>query len=179
MMAVLPESPYRALRRAFIAACEARGVDAIARVHPAKGPDGKPLFMDAAALGPRDAVQAVLAVSDDAAGSALLTALLKDGATPPRDARLVLIHALDPAHFAGAHFVGALGDATWPGAMLAAVATEDLSHVTRLAVLNLTARRLEPALRAALPRAVLTVTTLAPGDFARADAQIRALLASF
>jgi hypothetical protein len=174
MMTVPPESPYRGLRRAFIAACEARGLDAIARVHPAKGPDGKPLFMDAVALGPRDAAQAVLAVSDDAAGSALLTAVLNDGVTPPPDTRLVLVHALDPARFAGV-----AGDAAWPLAMLAAVATEDLARVTRLAVLNLTARALKPALERALPAAAIGATALAAGDFSRADAQIRALLASF
>ena len=57
---------YRAARRAFIAACDAAHVDAIARLHPAKAADGKPLFMDAAALGPRLAAQALMAIAADA-----------------------------------------------------------------------------------------------------------------
>ena len=49
-----PESPnpkaYRAARRGFIAACEKARVETVARLHPAKASDGKPLFMDCAAL---------------------------------------------------------------------------------------------------------------------------------
>ena len=54
---------YRALRRAFIAACEKARIDTVARLHPTKGPDGKPLFMDCAALGPRGASRGVLVVA--------------------------------------------------------------------------------------------------------------------
>jgi len=132
MMAPAAESPYRAHRRAFIAACEAAGVDAIARVHPARGPDGKPLFMDSAAMGPRHAPRAVLLVSRDAAGSRILTELVRGGVLPPPDARLVLVHALDPAAFAGVP-----GDANWSRKMLGAVATEDLAKVKDLAILCL------------------------------------------
>src|SRR5260221_8665862 len=108
-----PESPgtrktYRVARRAFIAACEKAHIDTVARLHPSKGPDGKPLFMDCAALGPRRATKAVLVVGYDAAGSELLVQLLKDVA-PPKDARLVLVHAFDPAAFAGMQ-----GDPAWP-----------------------------------------------------------------
>ena len=68
-----PESPpsqaaYRTARRAFIAACEKAHVETVARLHPSKGPDGKPLFMDCAAMGPRQAAKAVLAVAYDPAG---------------------------------------------------------------------------------------------------------------
>ena len=42
---------YRSLRRAFVAACDAAHVDAIARLNPARGPKGELLFMDSAALG--------------------------------------------------------------------------------------------------------------------------------
>src|ERR1700712_2372081 len=132
MMAPDAESPYRAHRRAFIAACETAGVDVIARVHPARGPDGKPLFMDSAAMGPRHAPRAVLLVSRDAAGSQVQTALVQSGTRPPPEARLVLVHALDPAAFAGVP-----GDPGWPRKMLGAVATEDLAKVKALAILSL------------------------------------------
>ena len=125
------ESPYRTARRAFIAACEKAHIDAVARLHPSKGPDGKPLFMDCAALGPRHAERAVLVVGHDAAGTDLLIQLLGTVAAP-KDARLVLVHAFDPARFAGVP-----GDAAWPHAMLGAVATEDLSHVRELTVMSL------------------------------------------
>ena len=47
---------YRSARKAFIAACRGAGIDVVSRVHPsAQGPDGKPLFLDAAAIGPREA----------------------------------------------------------------------------------------------------------------------------
>ena len=128
------ESPYRRSRRAFIAACEAAHLDTVARLNPAKSPDGKPLFMDCAALGPRDAAQAVLVVARLAKGSATLVALLQEGLTPPPAARLVLVHALDPAAFAGV-----AGDSAWPAAMLEAEVAEDLRKVRVLGVLSLEA----------------------------------------
>lgn len=131
-MAATSESVYRAARRAFIAACEAAHVDPIARLHPAKDKDGKPLFMDCAALGPRLATRAVLVIANDDAGSAIMVALLKQKLALPKDGRLVLLHALDPAVFAGVK-----SDAAWPAAMLAAMTTEDLSRVRELAVLPL------------------------------------------
>jgi hypothetical protein len=139
-MAVSSQSVYRTARRAFIAACEAAHVDPIARLHPTRGPDGKPLFMDCAALGPRLATRAVLAIAGDAGGSAIMTRALKDLAPLPEDTRLVLVHALDPAAFAGVP-----ADPAWPAAMLQAVATEDLSKVKVLGVLPLGAGSL-PAL---------------------------------
>jgi hypothetical protein len=163
MMPTTPESPadkmtYRAARRAFIAACEKAHIDTVARLHPAKGPDGKPLFMDCAALGPRHATRAVLVVSHDAAGTDLLIQLLNDIAAP-KDARLVLVHAFDPARFAGMK-----SEAAWPPAMLGAVATEDLSHVRDLAVLSLgrSGDPLKPALQEKLPQAAITI--LSPGS---------------
>ncbi len=160
-MAASSESAYRAARRAFIAACEAAHVDTIARLHPARDADGKPLFMDCAALGPRLATRAVLAIASDPAGSAIMADLLR---TPlPDDARLVLIHALDPAAFGGVPT-----DTAWPAAMLGAVATEDLSRVRALAVLPLVTDPggLEPPLRTALPKAAIEILPPAsgPGD---------------
>src|SRR5579872_4142821 len=147
------ESAYRAARRAFIAACEAAHVDPIARLHPSRGPDGKPLFMDCAALGPRLATRAVLTIANDTAGSAIMVALLKQKPLPAKDGRLVLLHALDPAAFAGVK-----SDAAWPAAMLAAVATEDLSRVRELAVLPLIRAENPPtSLAAALPGSVITL----------------------
>ena len=123
-------SPYRALRRAFITACEAAVIDTIARVHPAKGPDGKPLFTDSAALGPRDGTRAALVVAGDRAGSTLLTALVAAGVRPPPGARLVLVHAPDPTRLAGM-----TGDPAWAAATLEAVATEDLAKAIDLLLL--------------------------------------------
>jgi hypothetical protein len=151
-----PESPqttYRAARRAFIAACEAAHAETVARLHPAKAPDGKPLFMDCTALGPRHAEKTMLVISHDAPGSEVLVSLLRDVKAPAK-ARLVLVHALDPAQFAGV-----AGDAGWVSAMLAAVATEDLSHVKNLSVLTLgrSDDAIVPALQSALPEARITL----------------------
>ncbi|HET7084056.1 MAG TPA: hypothetical protein VFI23_04750 [Rhizomicrobium sp.] len=156
-----PESPsgtrYRAARRAFIAACEKAHVETVARLHPAKAPDGKPLFMDCAAKGPRHAPLAVLALAHDAPGGDMLMALL-DQPEPPPDARLVLVHAFDPARFAGV-----AGDAGAPLTMLQAVATEDLSRVKQLGVLSLLSndpardRAVMAVLKSALPGARITL----------------------
>ena len=143
---------YRTARRAFIAACEKAHVDTIARLHPAKGPDAKPLFMDCAALGPRRAARAVLAVAYDAAGTETLLELLQRAAPPP-GARLVLVNAFDPADFAGL-----AGDAAWAVAMLGAVATEDLPGVRDLGVLALdrSSESLGKLLQQSLPGAAVT-----------------------
>jgi len=110
MMTTPPESyfpqDYRGARKAFIAACEARGVDVVSRVHPsAKGPDGKPLFLDACAFGPRTAPKALLLICgthgvEGYFGSGVMTGLLQSGVTPPDDTRLVMVHALNPFGFA-------------------------------------------------------------------------------
>jgi len=143
---------YRAARRAFIAACEKAHVETVARLHPSKGLDGKPLFMDCAAIGPRRAAKAALVAGYDAAGSETLIALLAE--TLPPDTKLVLVHALDPAAFAGVE-----GDPAWQAAMLGAEATEDLSHTRHLAVMALGRQdeKLKPALEAHLPQTQITV----------------------
>ena len=156
-MSAETEIPYRHARRAFIAACEHAHLDTVARLHPAKSPDGKPLFMDCAALGPRDAAKAVLVVALAEKGSTILTALLQGGLAPPPDARLVLVHALDPAEFAGV-----AGDPAWPAAMLKAEVTEDLRKVRALAVLPLEeGPDLKPVLAAQLPEARITALPVA------------------
>ena len=96
---------YRQGRKAFIAACEKAGIDSIARVHPsAKGPDGKPLFIDSAALGPRGAKKALLLIAgthgvEGYFGSGAESGLLPRLAAPP-GTRIVLVHALNPYGFA-------------------------------------------------------------------------------
>jgi hypothetical protein len=171
MMDERSESPYRHARRAFIAACEHAHLDTVARLHPAKSPDGKPLFMDCAALGARDAAKAVLVVARGPTGSAILVALLEGDLTPPPGARLVLVHALNPAAFAGV-----AGDQGWPAAMLKAEVTEDLRKVRALAVLPLEegGPDLKLALAARLPDAKITTLPLA------ADAgSARGIIAAF
>jgi len=171
MMSERPGSPYRIARRAFIAACDASGVDAIARVQPGTAPDGKPLFMDTAALGPRNADRAALVIGNDVSGSEILTGLLRAAVLPPAGMRLVLVHAPDPAAFAGVS-----GDRKWAHAMLGAVATEDLSKVTQLSILVAGGEDdLARALAAKMPDAKIRTVVL-PLDF---GAVREAVLASF
>jgi hypothetical protein len=154
---------YRQARRDFIASCGKAGADAIARVHPALGPDGKPLFCDSAAFGPRDARRGLLLLCKDAP-RAWLTG--KVDLRP--ETRLVVVHALDP-------FAAAWGrpgkPLDWPQLTLKAIAGEDLSRVRTLTVLSGSARSLKPALAAALPHAVLMFRRPAT------DAQILAAIA--
>lgn len=140
---------YRSCRRAFIAACDAAHVDAIARVQPGKADDGKPLFTDTAAMGDRLATRATLVVGNDAAASAIQIALLQT--TPPPGARLVLVHALDPKGFGGAV------DPAWAATILTAVATEDLSKVAALILRDLTGGAVLPLLQKAMPKAIITL----------------------
>ena len=130
---VAPNPPdYRAARKAFIAACVAARADAISRAHMGKpGPDGKPMFIDSVALGPRNAKKAALVIANDMHASIAVTALLQGGLVVPDGMRLVVVHALDP--FA---FMKVPGDRDWSQAMLKAIATEDLSRVSDLVILG-------------------------------------------
>jgi hypothetical protein len=177
MMTKPPESPlarceaYRAARRAFIAACDGAHIDAIARVNPARAADGKPLFMDAAALGPRLATKALMMIASDAAGSAIAVALLKNRIALPDNTRLVLVHALDPAAFAGA-----AGDPAWPAAMLAAVAKEDMARVDHPYLLALGGAEAGKQAALATARFQTPVTILPP---AAGLAEAKATIAEF
>jgi hypothetical protein len=123
---------YRAARKAFIAACLKARADAISRAHMGKsGPDGKPVFIDSVALGPRDAKNAVLVIVGDIHASIAVTQLLQDGLAVPDGTRLVVVHAFDP--FA---FMDVPGDPAWSEKMLKAIATEDLSRVAELTILG-------------------------------------------
>ena len=128
---------YRQSRKAFIAACEKAGADVIGRVHPARAPDGGPLFMDAAAFGPRLAAQGVLVVAEGANGAAVMQALLADHVTErlPKGVRLVLVHGGDPAGFAWND--SGRADPGWGQAMLAAIRTEDLRRAAQLTLVRL------------------------------------------
>ncbi len=155
---------YRQSRKAFIAACEKAGADVIGRVHPARAPDGGPLFLDAAAFGPRLAKAGVLAVAEAAAGAAVLLALLaaKAEARLPEGVRLVLVHGADPAAFAwngDSH-----SDPRWGAAMLGAVMTEDLRAAKKLTLAGLGRM---PDL-AAPPGVSLGIVPVIPGGAARA-----------
>jgi hypothetical protein len=147
---------YRQGRRNFIAAGEAAGGDIISRVHPAKAADGKSLFCDSVALGPRDGARALLLIEGD---DGAVTALLQRNVELPKTARLVAVHALDP-------FARACGKpgmpADWPDKTLAAIATEDLARTTKLTVLDFSGKVPEAALAAALPKAAITARTIKP-----------------
>ena len=155
---------YRQDRRAFIAAATAAGTDAIARVHPAKGPDGKPLFCDSAAFGPRHAKRAILVIG----GPLTLAAL---AASLPAETRLVLVHALDPLAVA----MGQPDPSGWPQRMLADIAIEELRYVEKLAVLDAEGSNRRDALTAALPQAQIVLGQV---DAAAALAQLRSAIAA-
>jgi hypothetical protein len=99
---------YAEGRRRFLAAAEARGAALSAHAVPAPGPHGEELAIDVAYLGP-EAPARVLAVSSGVhgaegfAGSAIQRQLLAeqlDGLELPRDAGLLLVHAVNPYGFA-------------------------------------------------------------------------------
>jgi hypothetical protein len=152
---------YRKARKAFIAGCSG---GSISRVHPQPGPDGKPLFCDSAAFGPRDAARAVLVIG---AGpdAGLIRAL-------PEGARLVMVHALDPY----ARAFGRAGQPSdWPQKTLAAIATEDLAKVKTLTVLDLEGSASEAAMAEALPRAKISFRAVTAETV---EAEIRAAIAA-
>ncbi len=111
-MTKTPESyfpaDYRSGRAAFIEACEEADLGVTARVHPsAKGPDGKPLFIDSTTIGAHEAKTALLLISgthgvEGYFGSGVETGLLREGLArrAPKGAKIVVVHALNPYGFA-------------------------------------------------------------------------------
>jgi len=99
-------SDYREARAAFLSACKAADLGTTARVHPnAKGRDGKPLFLDTAVIGDRDAETALLMISathgvEGYFGSGVQTGMLRQGLKAPEGSKIVLLHALNPYGFA-------------------------------------------------------------------------------
>jgi hypothetical protein len=139
---------YRQARRDFIANCQRAGADAIARVHPELAPDGKPLFCDSVAFGPRDASRALLLIENEAG---MVSRLLGRTLNLPAGGRLVAVHALDP-------FARAWGKRgaplDWPQKTLAAIAGEDLTRVASLGVVGPSLAG--TVLTKALPKAKIT-----------------------
>lgn len=98
---------YRSARENFLSACAAAGIGTTSRLNPdATGRDGKPLFLDTAVIGPRDARSALLMISathgvEGYFGSAAQTGMLREGLLEPADGgKIVLLHALNPFGFA-------------------------------------------------------------------------------
>lgn len=143
---------YRLARRDFIAAVTQAGGDAISRVHPAKGPDGKPLFCDSAAWGPRDAARGLLLVAGQ---DGALTEFLRQRPIVPKGARMVAVHALDPFSWAWGRTGAPSG---WPQNTLADIALEDLSRVSALTMLAL-----DDSVPPPLPRARVIFRSIKPG----------------
>jgi hypothetical protein len=100
-------SDYRAGREAFVRACEEVGLGVTTRMHPAaQGADGKPLFLDTATIGPRDARNALLLISgthgvEGYFGSGVQAGLLRGGLAKRmfKGAKIVILHALNPFGF--------------------------------------------------------------------------------
>lgn len=98
---------YRSGRDAFLRACEGAGLGVTSRMHPrAHGEDDKPLFLDTASIGPRDAKSALLLISgthgvEGYFGSGVQTGLLRGGLARRalRNAKIVFVHALNPFGF--------------------------------------------------------------------------------
>ncbi len=99
---------YREGRAAFIKAADKAGMDITTRVHPAaKGPRGRPLFMDVACAGDRAAKRALMLISgthgvEGYFGSGVQTGLLREGIAKrvPKGVKLIVLHALNPFGFA-------------------------------------------------------------------------------
>lgn len=99
---------YRQARQRFLEACRGAGASARSFLHPsAADAGGGPLHVDVARLGPRGAGRVLAVVSgthgvEGFCGSGAQVACLRAGLARelPRDAALVLVHALNPYGFA-------------------------------------------------------------------------------
>jgi hypothetical protein len=98
---------YRAARDKFLAAARGAGARVATYENPAPGPDGKPVYTDAACLGAPAADRVLLVNSathgvEGFCGSAVLVGWLTEGgaAALPAGVRAVLVHAINPHGFA-------------------------------------------------------------------------------
>jgi len=98
---------YAAARASFLSAAQASDLGTTSRVHPsATTRKGKPLFLDTAMIGERDADAALLMISathgvEGYFGSGVQTGMLRERLLkPPKGAKIVLLHALNPYGFA-------------------------------------------------------------------------------
>src|SRR5262245_52312802 len=101
------DTSYGAARTAFLAASAGAGAELASYRHPLPGPDGEPLFLDTARLGPPDARRVLFVASgthgiEGFCGSGIQTNLIASGlfARRPADVAVVLIHAVNPWGFA-------------------------------------------------------------------------------
>ena len=98
--------PYAAARARFLALARDAGARIDSVVHPAGyGPEGEPLAVDVAWLGPENPKRAFLAVSsmhglEGPAGSAVQAAWLAGARELPHDVGVCLVHGLNPWGFA-------------------------------------------------------------------------------
>lgn len=107
-MATAPFLPgYREARDRFLTAAEAAGGRHRAYQHPLRGPMGEKLFMDAVAIGPATARNALVLLSathgvEGICGSGVQSRFLADGLHRhlPADTLLLLVHAVNPHGFA-------------------------------------------------------------------------------
>lgn len=98
---------YREARAAFLHACADSGSGVTSRLNPRRaGEDGKPLFLDTAVIGNKTATKALLLISathgvEGYFGSGAQTGFLRNGLARRalRNARIVLVHALNPFGF--------------------------------------------------------------------------------
>jgi Protein of unknown function (DUF2817) len=98
---------YATARANFLAAAQAHDLGTTSRVHPtARTRKGKPLFLDTAMIGERDAATALLMISathgvEGYFGSGVQTGMLREKLLkPPKGSKVVLLHALNPYGFA-------------------------------------------------------------------------------
>src|SRR6185312_3323138 len=98
---------YATARANFLGAAQALDLGTTSRVHPeAKTRKGKPLFLDTAVVGERDADTALLMISathgvEGYFGSGVQTGMLRENLLkPPKGSKVVLLHALNPYGFA-------------------------------------------------------------------------------
>ncbi len=96
---------YATSRHRFRRAAEAAGAELDALEYPERGPDGQPLTLDIARVGPPDARSVVVVSSglhgvEGFMGAAVQLALLAEPLQVPDGVALVLLHALNPYGFA-------------------------------------------------------------------------------
>lgn len=98
---------YAEARGRFLAAATEAGAALSAHQHPLKGPEGEPLAVDVARIGPAEAARVIGLGSgthgvEGYCGSGIQTALLASGLARalPADTAIVFIHAINPWGFA-------------------------------------------------------------------------------
>jgi predicted deacylase len=107
----MAQSPFSATyadaQARFLKAATKAGARLTSEPHPLKGPNGEPLAIDVARMGPENAPKLLAITSgthgiEGYTGSAIQTKLMEDGIATrlPPDTELILIHAVNPWGFA-------------------------------------------------------------------------------